>query len=143
MKKFLQYSIVLISSVLFTVSCGGGGGGGSDTPSGNSNPTADQLKASIRQFSDITDAQGFVLTGDNPASARPALTSAQMRTANLDVNLDPNSLYKVKPDGTLERVVIVDDSSEEITRGLIQPATVRDIDQNFMIMYFTIRDESE
>ncbi len=118
----------VFTAAILAVACnssggGGGGNGGSDS--------AAELAESINAVN-IAGAQGVVLTGsDGDADALGAAS------ADEDL-LEPNSVYKVLPDGTLERVPVEDDAGEELPRGSVQPVGVFDVSSRFVAMQFWV-----
>lgn len=136
----MKISIRTLLFSLFVVAltgCGGGGGGG-DTPIADTPLTADEIALKIHHL-DLSGAQGLMITGAD--NTTPSNTSNKISaTAAGDVNLDPNSLYKVTSDGTLVRVGIMDDTNTELSRGTITPSVVTELTADYLVMGFTIEE---
>ena len=145
LRKITNYYILLLITLLLTA-CGGSGSDDSSendttTPSTTS-PTLDELKSSVRNM-DLSDAQAFVITGSETTAGRPAVLYKSALLANrTPVDMDPNSLYKVNSDGTLERVAVKDDNGTEVDRGLVIPFELVDVDENYLFMWFSIKEEN-
>ena len=138
----------MLITTLVLYGCGGGGDSGSDDPSEDNNPTTpitaaptlEELKSSVRNM-DLSDAQAFVITGSATTAGRPAVLYKSAKLANrTPVDMDPNSLYKVNSDGTLERVAVKDENNAEVDRGLVSPFELFDVDANYLFMWFSIQE---
>jgi len=138
MKKFLwQFMAVLILASM-TVGCSDGDDGGSGDAPVNYTDRVRSL--------DLSGIQGLYITGDNLDSAHAsALRSSsysvrEIQRAASQVDLDPNSLYKVTGDGTLERVQIMDDAGEELPRGVVHPISVKDINAQYLMIWIQVTE---
>ena len=95
---------------------------------------------------DLSGIQGLYITGDNLDSDKAsALRSSsysgrEIQRAASQVDLDPNSLYKVTENGTLERVKITDDTGEELPRGVVRPMGVKDINAQYLMIWIQVRE---
>ncbi|MFT7533516.1 MAG: hypothetical protein ACI9FD_004553 [Gammaproteobacteria bacterium] len=138
------HSFIFLLITMLLAACGAEDGG-SDDSSGNGSTTQtlstlDELKSSVRSM-DLSGAQAFVITGSATTGRKPAVVYKSAQLANrTPIDMDPNSLYKVNSDGTLERVAVKDDNDTEVDRGLVSPFGLYDVDANYLFMWFSIKE---
>lgn len=138
----LFQTLTLIVLTFLLTGCGGGGGGGnSDNDDGDRSPSGNTAQELARALSivDTSNAEGYMITGNDADTTSSASVDAQtvVRIANT-ITLEANSLYKVTADGTLERATIQDDGGDELPRGSIRPIELKDINEDYMMMWFWI-----
>jgi len=138
MRKLLWQLLAVFMVMSVTVGCSsdsdsdGSGGGGSE-----------DYTEQVRSL-DLSGAQGLYITGDNLDAAQAsalrsgAYSAKEIQRAASQVDLDPNSIYKVTEDGTLVRVEITDDSGAELPRGSVQPLALQDINAQYLIIWLKV-----
>ncbi len=132
------FAVALLAMV--TVGCGGGDDSG-DTGGTDAVDYASQVHSI-----DFSGAQGLYITGDDLGSSSPAPLYAKapdassIQKAAAQVDLDPNSLYMITADGTLQRIMVTDDNGNELPRAAVRPTSIVDINSQYLFMWLTIGD---
>ena len=115
----------------------------------------EELSAKVHLI-DFKNAQGFFITG----SSADGITQAQSTIIREDgakaiwteestysinsvdaddaVDLEPNSLYTINGDGTLERATVNDENGAEIPRATVVPVGIEDINAQYLFLWLAI-----
>ncbi|MBA6339940.1 hypothetical protein H4J59_02845 [Colwellia sp. MB02u-10] len=124
-------SVAIISSL---TACGGGGE--------NSSPAISVVTPPIDTTTaiyslDLSNAQGFFITGDTPAQN----TSAASTTSNTNSAVfDTNTAYKILKDGTIEVITVQDSNGDDNERGSLNIVHIDEITANYKIIYFHVEE---
>jgi len=100
-------------------------------------------------FLDLSGAQGLYITGETSNSGSASALRSQAYSADSiqkaasAVDLEPNSIYKITADGRLERVAIEDENGDELSRGSVKPALIRDLNSLYLIMWLETNSDAE
>ena len=138
MKRYIISSVISIMLLVFTACGGGGSSSSSDDPDVTQNYT--QLIHSL----DLSDAEGIYITGDKSEVQKSiALQNKAVPNDENQVDLDPNSIYKITSDGKLSRVAIEDENGTELSRGAVKPVAIQDLNNLYLLLWLTTAENTE
>jgi predicted small lipoprotein YifL len=151
-------SVAIISSL---TACGGGGSGEDSSPANPVVTPPIDTTTAIHSL-DLSNAQGFFITGDTPTqttsaksnstskSATRTLTSTSTGTASTTKDattsdtdsseLETNTAYKILKDGTIEAITVQDSNGDDNERGSLNIVHIDEITANYKIIYLHVEE---
>jgi hypothetical protein len=148
------FKTLISAAIISSLSACGGGGDSDTTPPTVVIPPVEAPTA-IHTL-DLTDVQGFFITGDatNQTAAAKASTSSKNISSTRTITsvstgnasgtgtsvYEVNTAYKILKDGTIEPITVKDSNGDDNERGSLNIVHIDEITTNYKIVYFHVEN---